>query len=68
MLDERKDYEQSQSVMEAFRQMQDYGSVEATCTDCGAERTVEPDAREYACQSEGCEGTLSSPLHDAGMI
>lgn len=40
----------------------DEGVVRATCSACGAEAVVEPDAEGYGCEACGGEGTVSSPI------
>ncbi len=44
------------------------GVAHVECPVCGDERTVEPDARDYECFTDGCEGKLNSPLVLLGMI
>lgn len=42
--------------------------VTAYCPDCGAERTVEPDAQNYKCWESGCDGQITSPLVRRGFM
>ena len=55
------------SVADLQRMMMD-GACEAVCPECGDVRMVEPDACGYPCWTEGCEGRISSPLVEAGLI
>lgn len=56
---------------ELTRTMQDIharGYTNVECDDCGRSHRVEPDARNYDCHNPDCDGTISSPLAEHGMI
>ena len=40
----------------------------AVCAECGDYHEVEPDAREYDCQSCGAQQAVTSPLIKLGLI
>jgi DNA-directed RNA polymerase subunit RPC12/RpoP len=42
--------------------------VTARCTECSECVSVEPDAREYDCESCGARRTVTSPLVKLGLI
>jgi len=44
------------------------GGVNARCTTCGHEVWTEPDAVKDPCPKTGCNGTITSPLAERGLI
>ena len=42
--------------------------VPGICTDCGADRRVEPDANGYDCWECEGKGTVDSVLYTLGMV
>ena len=53
---------------EELEEMVHEGIAIGICTECGAQHNVEPDAQGYDCFECGAEGTVTSPLVEAGFI
>lgn len=58
-----------EDLIEAMEMWDDHGYVYGKCSVCGAESgAIEPDASDYECEVDGCDGKVSSPLILAGVI
>lgn len=54
--------------IEELQEMMDNGIAVGTCSECGAQSNVEPDASDYDCHECGAKKTVNSALVEGGFI